>query len=55
MEFKLGDVVRLKSGSPNMTVVEISDTVYIEVTYWHEKLGEFKKQTFMADSLEKVE
>jgi uncharacterized protein YodC (DUF2158 family) len=51
MEIKLGDVVRLKSGSPEMTVTEIQNEVYITVIYWDVNKAQFQKQSFMADSL----
>ena len=54
-EIKIGDVVRLKSGSPKMTVREIENEVYITCVYWDEKLFKFSTLTVEADQLEKVD
>lgn len=38
-KFAVGDVVRLKSGSPKMTVSEVydDDSKYVDVTTWSEE------------------
>jgi uncharacterized protein YodC (DUF2158 family) len=55
-EIKIGDIVRLKSGSPHMTVTDVEDGgISIAVIYWHEKLCEFKRINFESGLLEKIE
>lgn len=55
MEIKIGDVVRLKSGSPEMTVTEIENDIYISVIYWNIKEAIFETKVFMIDSLTKLD
>lgn len=49
MEFKVGDVVILKSGGPSMTVnsVDISGVFCV----WFDSKGETKSATFLAEML----
>jgi len=56
-KLKKGDVVRLKSGSPLMTVAaieEISDDRVIAKCHWFEG-GNVKEYSFELESIEKVE
>lgn len=50
MEFQLGDVVRLKSGGPRMTVENLGDRLGDEVVccVWFEKVG--NKQIVKRDA-----
>lgn len=54
-ELKEGDVVRLKSGSPDMTVTEVEIGIYISVIYWNPTASKFVKDRFMSNQLEKVQ
>ena len=57
-EIEVGDVVRLKSGGPNMTVVQISRTQFdTELSVWCEWFDEKNKahkETFKLVAVEKV-
>jgi len=55
MEFKEGDIVCLKSGSPNMTVKDVEIGIYVHVIYWNAALSKFVNETFMANQLDKIE
>lgn len=48
-----GDLVRLKSGSPVMTVSNADDTQYTECT-WHEITG-FYSRVFPVETLEMID
>ncbi len=50
-QFKPGDVVRLKSGGPSMTVEKIGAEGWI-VCNWFAEGKELKTGTFVADALE---
>lgn len=50
--FKIGDVVRLKSGGPNMTVDEIMDDNFV-ICIWFNPKQEKLRQKFHQDQLEK--
>jgi hypothetical protein len=52
--FKVGDVVILKSGSPEMTVTDIEENV-ISVIYWVPADNEFKTYNFLAGILIKID
>jgi len=54
-KFETGDVVRLKSGGPKMTVQEITqdEDEYIECIWFEE--GNKMMDTFHPDTLEKIE
>lgn len=49
-KFKLGDVVRLKSGGPLMTVNTLHPTEFIH-TIWFKEDGSFEVGTFHEDAL----
>jgi uncharacterized protein YodC (DUF2158 family) len=54
MSFKVGDVVRLKSGSPKMTVEYIERTstkISVHCIWWNENTNEFDREVFPADAL----
>ena len=53
MEFKEGEVVRLKSGGPDMTVSAITDRASAECWWFVD--GDPKWQTFQLHALEKVD
>ena len=36
---KVGDIVKLKSGSPSMTVTQITDNFQCSLIWWDEKSG----------------
>ena len=52
---KVGDVVRLKSGGPNMTIREVGD-VYGKLTVWCSWFAgkEFRQESFPAEAVELV-
>lgn len=53
-KFKVGDVVRLKSGSPDMTVL-FSDSEDTKVTYYNFALSKFSAGlTLPTEALESV-
>lgn len=52
MDFKVGDVVHLKSGGLPMTVSEVNDAGMVECT-WFDKDGIVKKHYFLQVILEK--
>jgi uncharacterized protein YodC (DUF2158 family) len=54
MNFQVGEVVKLKSGSPWMTVVEIGDNGWVSC-YWFTADGKNKRESgsFPPTSLEK--
>ncbi|ENO1790665.1 TPA: DUF2158 domain-containing protein [Vibrio alginolyticus] len=52
MVFEEGDVVRLKSGGPNMTVVEV-DEEYGCFCQWFDEKGNLTQSTFNSKALEK--
>jgi uncharacterized protein YodC (DUF2158 family) len=57
-EFKAGDVVRLKSGGPKMTVTKVGNNGFGHPTVWVSWFGEKNKEegsTFTPDSLEKTD
>ena len=51
-DIKIGDVVVLKSGSLQMTVSDIDETV-ISVIYWVPATNEFKSYNFLSGLLKK--
>jgi uncharacterized protein YodC (DUF2158 family) len=51
-DIKIGDVVILKSGSPQMTVSDVDEAV-ISVIYWVEATNEFKTYNFLSGLLSK--
>ena len=62
MEFNVGDVVRLKSGSPDMTICEYPIKIVDGSTncqsakcQWFDKDGKLSNATFNVDVLEKIE
>lgn len=54
MNFKIGDVVVLKSGSPIMTVADIDDQGNVTCT-WFDKDKNRKNEIFKSDMLEKCD
>jgi Uncharacterized small protein (DUF2158) len=52
----LGDVVRLKSGSANFTVIAVYDNAFgdanIEVAWYNTVTGDLRRQELPADALE---
>lgn len=53
-QLKVGDVVRLKSGGPKMTVYEIDKYKMISCK-WFDKKEEIQCLDFTQDTLEKIE
>ena len=58
MEFQRGDVVRLKSGGPRMTVITVPPHEYLPEGHvecqWFDKEKEPRHNSFPAESLEKA-
>lgn len=54
MKFKIGDVVVLKSGGPEMTVENIDEQGNVTCT-WFDKDNNRKTETFKEEMLEKCE
>lgn len=61
MELKVGDVVRLKSGGPEMTVIEFplkiahgENDSSRSICQWFDNDGKKSQGTFIVESLEKV-
>lgn len=55
-DFKIGDVVFLNSGSPQMTVKDISnDKMLVHVTYWNTMKNEFEEASFSAETISVVQ
>ncbi len=54
MNLKIGDVVALKSGGPDMTVENVDEQGNVTCT-WFDKDGNRKKETFKEEMLEKCE
>lgn len=52
--FKIGDVVILKSGGPNMTIVGINekDNNYVEVSWYEHGTHQFQWNSFNFRALE---
>jgi len=51
MDFKEGSIVKLKSGSPKMTIESIeenSEGTYIRCIWWNENASKFDKEVFPA-------
>lgn len=55
-EFAPGDVVRVKSGGPSMTVVEVGDYLGQRKAWceWFDEKNKPQKETFSVHALEKV-
>lgn len=53
MEFKIGDVVQLKSGGPLMTVSSVGEKSTVNCYWFNEKSGEYelKYASFKPDML----
>ena len=52
-KFKPGDIVRLKSGGPKMTVIKYDPAQGADLTcQWFEKDSQFKEKSFNQDALE---
>jgi len=55
-EFAVGDVVKLKSGGPAMTVTEVGNDMYDQAKVWcawFTEKGDEKKGSYPPGSLEK--
>jgi len=53
--FKIGDVVRLKSGGPKMTVEEVDDSADTVHCKWFVGGEKLKYGSFPVDSVERAE
>jgi len=53
MDFKIGDVVQLKSGGPAMTVVEAGKAV--SVAWYAEEEEQFRRDSFPEACLDRIE
>lgn len=49
--FREGDVVQLKSGSPALTVIGFSEGARVNVSWYDDKEGVFKFQLFLPSAL----
>lgn len=55
-DFKIGDVVFLNSGSPQMTISKISDDKTVaDVTYWNTVSNQFEERTFSTEIISVVQ
>lgn len=55
-EFKVGDVVFLNSGSPQMTINYINEAkAEANVRYWNTDLYKFEDATFLLDTISVVQ
>ncbi len=55
-DFKIGDVVFLNSGSPQMTINSIDEeTKEAFVIYWNAILNKFEEATFSTDTISVVQ
>jgi uncharacterized protein YodC (DUF2158 family) len=54
MDFKIGDVVRLKSGSPKMSVKNAGPN-FVVTEWYNEQSGSFKNHEFTPEQLQKDE
>ncbi|WP_345952460.1 DUF2158 domain-containing protein [Mucilaginibacter sp. PAMB04168] len=52
-DIKIGDVVKLKSGSLEMTVSDIDENM-VSVIYWVPTVNEFKTYNFLSELLMKT-
>jgi uncharacterized protein YodC (DUF2158 family) len=52
MQFKLGDVVRLKSGGPDMTVSEVTKDGYVVAMWYVEQVADYHTGDFEPEMLE---
>lgn len=50
-EFKVGDVVQMKSGGPQMTVVECNDSGYVVCEWFSRKSQNMERREFVSASL----
>lgn len=57
MKFEIGDVVKLKSGGPNMTVsyLECDSGIVVYSLVWFDSTGTLQGNSFYEIVLEKVE
>jgi uncharacterized protein YodC (DUF2158 family) len=55
-DFKIGDVVFLNSGSPQMTVNHINETkTQANVTFWNTASNQFEEATFSTEVISVVQ
>jgi len=54
VNFKIGDIVSIKSGGPSMTISSI-DNGWIESTYWNMEAKRFDNVTLNPDTLKLVD
>jgi len=54
VNFKIGDIVNLKSGGPDMTISGI-DSGWIECTYWNKETKKFDSITLDPGTLDLAE
>lgn len=55
-EFKVGDVVFLNSGSPQMTVNHINqEKTQANLSYWNTVLNRFEEATFSLETISVVQ
>ena len=52
MQFELGDVVRLKSGGPDMTVSKLTEDGYIGVVWFNTRIHEYASTQCEPEMLE---
>jgi uncharacterized protein YodC (DUF2158 family) len=55
-DFKVGDVVFLNSGSPQLTITALNDAkTHAEVSYWNVATSKFEDATFKTETISVVE
>lgn len=55
-DFKVGDVVFLNSGSPQLTITALNDEkTHAEVSYWNVGTSKFEEASFKTETISVVE
>ena len=54
IQINSGDVVKVKSGGPELTVDKIENNIYVKCFYWDETEKAFKHITVLSHLLEVV-